>query len=106
MGLAYKKNVDDHRESVTFKMMDLLSKNGATVDYNDPYIPEIMPVREYKQFVGKKSVPLKNMNQYDLAIILADHSSYNYEAIVEQSKIVVDTRNACGKIKSDKIIKA
>jgi len=106
LGLAYKKNVDDHRESVTFKIMDLLSKNGATVDYNDPYIPEIMPVREYKQFVGKKSVPLENLNQYDLTIILTDHSSYNYEAIVEQSKIVVDTRNACAKIKSDKIIKA
>ena len=106
LGLAYKKNVDDHRESVTFKIMDLLSKNGATVDYNDPYIPEIMPVREYKQFVGKKSVPLENLNQYDLTIILTDHSSYNYEAIVEQSKIVVDTRNACAEIKSDKIIKA
>ncbi|MDC1123358.1 nucleotide sugar dehydrogenase [Nitrospinaceae bacterium] len=106
LGLAYKKNVDDHRESVTFKIMDLLSKNGANVEYNDPYIPEIMPVREYKQFVGKKSVPLENLNQYDLTIILTDHSSYNYEAIVKQSKIVVDTRNACGKIKSDKIIKA
>ena len=106
LGLAYKKNVDDHRESVTFKIMDLLSKNGANVEYNDPYIPEIMPVREYKQFVGKKSVPLENLNQYDLTIILTDHSSYNYEAIVEQSKIVVDTRNACAEIKSDKIIKA
>jgi UDP-N-acetyl-D-glucosamine dehydrogenase len=106
LGLAYKKNVDDHRESVTFKIMDLLSKNGATVDYNDPYIPEIMPVRKYKQFVGKKSVPLENLNQYDLTIILTDHSSYNYETIVEQSKIVVDTRNACSKIKSDKITKA
>ena len=106
LGLAYKKNVDDHRESVTFKIMDLLRQNGATVDYNDPYIPEIMPVREYKQFVGKKSVPLKNLSQYDLTIILTDHSSYDYEAIVEQSKIVVDTRNACGKIKSEKIIKA
>ena len=106
LGLAYKKNVDDHRESVTFKIMDLLMQNGATVDYNDPYIPEIMPVREYKQFVGKKSVPLENLSQYDLTIILTDHSSYDYEAIVEQSKIVVDTRNACGKIKSEKIIKA
>ena len=86
--------------------MDLLSKNGASVDYNDPYIPEIMPVREYKQFVGKKSVPLENLDQYDLAIILTDHSSYNYEAIVDKSRMVVDTRNACGKIKSDKIIKA
>jgi UDP-N-acetyl-D-glucosamine dehydrogenase len=106
LGLAYKKNVDDHRESVTFKIMDLLSENGASVDYNDPYIPEIMPVREYKQFVGKKSVPLENLDQYDLAIILTDHSSYDYEAIVERSKIVVDTRNACGQIKSPKIIKA
>jgi UDP-N-acetyl-D-glucosamine dehydrogenase len=106
LGLAYKKNVDDHRESVTFKIMDLLSINGADVVYNDPYIPEIMSVREYKQFVGKKSVPLENLNQYDLALILTDHSSYNYKAIVEQSKIVVDTRNACGKIKSNKIIKA
>ncbi|MBL79476.1 MAG: UDP-N-acetyl-D-glucosamine dehydrogenase [Nitrosomonadaceae bacterium] len=106
LGLAYKKNVDDHRESVTFKIMDLLSQNGATVDYNDPHIPEIMPVREYKQFIGKKSAPLENLGQYDLTIILTDHSSYDYEAIVEQSKIVVDTRNACGKIKSKKIIKA
>ena len=106
LGLAYKKNVDDHRESVTFKILDLLSKNGADVDYNDPYIPEIMPVREYKQFVGKKSVPLENLNRYDLTVILTDHSSYDFEAIVDQSNIVVDTRNACGKIKSDKIIKA
>jgi UDP-N-acetyl-D-glucosamine dehydrogenase len=106
LGLAYKKNVDDHRESVTFKIMDLLSKNGATVDYNDPYIPKIMPVREYKQFIGKKSVPLENINQYDLTVILTDHNSYNFETIVDQSNIIVDTRNSCGKIKSDKVIKA
>jgi UDP-N-acetyl-D-glucosamine dehydrogenase len=106
LGLAYKKNVDDHRESVTFKIMDLLSQNGASVDYNDPYIPEVMPVREYKQFVGKKSVPLKDINQYDLTVILTDHDSYDFEAIVNQSNIIVDTRNSCGKIKSDKIIKA
>lgn len=106
LGLAYKKNVDDHRESVTFKIMDLLNNNGATVDYNDPYIPKVMPVREYKQFVGKKSIPLENLSRYDLTVILTDHDSYDYETIVEQSNIVVDTRNACGKIISDKIIKA
>ena len=106
LGLAYKKNVDDHRESVTFKIMDLLSKNGAGVDYNDPHIPEIMSVREYKQFVGKKSVPLKNLNQYDLTVILTDHNTYDFESIVEESNMVVDTRNACSKIKSEKIIKA
>jgi UDP-N-acetyl-D-glucosamine dehydrogenase len=106
LGLAYKKNVDDHRESVTFKIMDLLSKNGASVDYNDPHISEIMPVREHKQFVGKKSSGLRNLGQYDLTVILTDHNVYDFESIVEQSNIVVDTRNACGKIKSDKIIKA
>ena len=65
-----------------------------------------MHVRENKQYDSKKTVPLKHQKKYDLTIILTDHSSYNYEAIVEQSKIVVDTRNACAKIKSDKIIKA
>ena len=106
LGLAYKKNIDDDRESVTFKIMELLTGKGAEVDYNDPYIPTIKPRRQYKQFVGKNSVPLENLSQYDLTVVLTDHTSYNYKAIVNQSKIVVDTRNSCGKIKSDKIIKA
>jgi UDP-N-acetyl-D-glucosamine dehydrogenase len=106
LGLAYKKNVDDHRESVTFKIMDDLNNNGAKVDYNDPYIPEIVNMREYKQFVGKKSTPLENLKEYDLTAILTDHTCYDYESIVNQSKIVIDTRNSCGNIKSSKIIKA
>jgi UDP-N-acetyl-D-glucosamine dehydrogenase len=106
LGLAYKKNVDDERESVTFKIMDLLEREQAKVDYNDPYIPEIKPTRKYKQFAGKKSIPLENMNQYDITVILTDHSDYDYDQIVKQSKIIMDTRNSCGKIKSDKIIKA
>ena len=106
LGLAYKKNVDDDRESVTFKVMEMLKQQGIKVDYNDPYIPVIKPRREYKQFVGKESVALENIKDYDLTVILTDHSTYDYEAIVNQSKIVVDTRNSCGKIKSNKIIKA
>jgi UDP-N-acetyl-D-glucosamine dehydrogenase len=106
LGLAYKKNVDDDRESVTFKVMELLTAKRAQVEYNDPYIPVIKPRREYKQFVGKKSVPLENINRYDMVVVLTDHSAYDYAKIVEQSKIVVDTRNACGKIESNKIIKA
>ena len=86
--------------------MELLTREGAQVDYNDPYIPAIKPRREYKQFVGKKSVTLENIDQYDIAVILTDHSTYDFEKIVEQSKVVVDTRNACGAIKSNKIIKA
>ena len=106
LGLAYKKNVDDTRESVTFKIMELLEAKGALTDYNDPFIPKIKPTRKYKQFVGKKSVPIDKVNQYDLTVILTDHTSYNFETIVNQSKVIVDTRNACGSIKSVKIIKA
>ena len=106
LGLAYKKNVDDDRESVTFKIMEMLEKQGAKTDYNDPYIPIIKPRREYKQFIGKESVALEQLNFYDLTIILTDHSTYDYGYIVKNSKLVVDTRNACANIKSEKIIKA
>jgi len=106
LGLAYKKNIDDTRESVTFKIMELLEEKEAVTDYNDPYIPQIKPTRKYKKFVGKKSVALKKINQYDCVVILTDHTSYDFKAIANQSKIIVDTRNACGNIKSNKVIKA
>ncbi len=106
LGLAYKKNVDDDRESTTFKIMELLDQHGASVEYNDPYIPIIKARREHNQYKGKKSVPLDTINAFDLVVILADHSCYSFEEIVKSSKLVIDTRNACGKIKSDKIIKA
>ena len=106
LGLAYKKNVDDDRESATFSIMDILTKKGAEVDYNDPYIPKIKARREHKQFVGKKSVSLDQINQYDITVVLTDHSAYDYKAIVEHSQLIVDTRNSCGNFKSDKIIKA
>ncbi len=106
LGLAYKKNVDDDRESVTFKIMEMLEKQGAKTDYNDPYISIIKPRREYKQFIGKKSISLEQLSSYDLTIILTDHSTYDYGYIVKNSKLVVDTRNACDNIKSEKIIKA
>jgi len=106
LGLAYKKNVDDARESVTFKIMEMLEQQGAKVDYNDPYIPTIKSRREYKQFIGKQSVALEKLSSYDLTIILTDHSVYDFVNIVKCSNQVLDTRNACGNIKSDKIIKA
>ena len=106
LGLAYKKNIDDTRESVTFKIMELLEEKEAVTDYNDPYIPQIKPTRKYKQFAGKKSVALKKINQYDCVVILTDHTSYDFKAIANESKVIVDTRNACGNIKSNKVIKA
>ena len=106
LGLAYKKNVDDARESVTFKIMEMLEQQGAKVDYNDPYIPIIKSRREYKQFIGKQSVTMDKLSSYDLTIILTDHSVYDFVDIVKCSNQVLDTRNACGNIKSNKIIKA
>ena len=106
LGLAYKKNVDDARESVTFKIMEMLEQQGAKVDYNDPYIPIIKSRREYKQFIGKQSVALEKLSSYDLTVILTDHSVYDFVDIVKCSNQILDTRNACGNIKSDKIIKA
>jgi UDP-N-acetyl-D-glucosamine dehydrogenase len=106
LGLAYKENVDDDRESVTFKIMEALEEQGAEVSYNDPYIPAIKSRREYRQFIGKQSIALDQLNTYDLTVILTDHSAYDYADIVKNSNLIVDTRNACGNIKSDKIIKA
>jgi len=106
LGLAYKKNVDDTRESVTFKIMELLEEKEAVTDYNDPYIPQIKPTRKYKQFAGKKSVALNKINQYDCVVFLTDHTSYDFKTIANESKVIVDTRNACGNIKSNKVIKA
>ncbi|MEC7641143.1 MAG: nucleotide sugar dehydrogenase [Nitrospinota bacterium] len=106
LGVAYKKNVDDDRESVSFKIMDMLTRTGATVEYNDPYIPVIGSKRDYPQFVGKKQVALDQLPGFDMTVILTDHSEYDYKKIVADSQLVVDTRNACRNIDSDKIIKA
>ena len=106
LGIAYKKDVDDSRESPSFKIMDMLNNAGALVDYHDPYFPEISPRREFTHFIGKKATPLENIVEYDVTVILTDHTIYNYDKIVKQSSIVVDTRNACKNIQSTKIIKA
>ena len=86
--------------------MDLLLQNGAKVEYNDLFIKTVGIKREYMHFNGKKSVPLENLDQFDLAVILTDHSDYDYTKIVNESNLVVDTRNACAKINSPKIVKA
>ncbi len=106
LGFAYKKNIDDDRESPSYKIMELLLQYGAEVEFHDPYIKSVGTKRKYPQFTGKKRVSLDTIGQFDITVILTDHSDYDYEAIVQQSRIVVDTRNACAAIKSDKIIKA
>ena len=99
LGVAYKKDVDDLRESPTLKIMQLLQGRGAHVEYNDPYFPQLHRMRHYN-YEGMKSVPLspQTLGAYDGVIIATDHSTYDYNAIVDSSKLVVDTRNATRRV--------
>jgi UDP-N-acetyl-D-glucosamine dehydrogenase len=99
LGVAYKKDVDDLRESPTLKIMQLLIEQGAKVEYNDPYFPEMMKLRHY-DYSGMKSVDLTpaNLATYDCVVVATDHSNYDYPAIVEAAQLVVDTRNATRRI--------
>ena len=100
LGVAYKKDVDDLRESPSLKLLELLTARGAKLDYNDPYFPSLFKMRHY-DFSNMRSVELTpdRLAGYDCVLIATDHSSYDYEAIVRHSKLVVDTRNATRKIK-------
>jgi UDP-N-acetyl-D-glucosamine dehydrogenase len=99
LGVAYKKDVDDMRESPSLKILELLTARGVKVDYNDPYFAEIPKLRHYN-FKGMKSVPIdaKMLASYDCVLIATDHTSYDYPAIVESAQLVVDTRNATRRI--------
>jgi UDP-N-acetyl-D-glucosamine dehydrogenase len=99
LGVAYKKDVDDLRESPSLKIIEQLTLRGAKVDYNDPHFPQIHKLRHYN-FEGMKSVPIdaKTLATYDCVLIATDHTSYDYPMIVESSQLVVDTRNATRRI--------
>ena len=105
LGVAYKKDVDDLRESPTLKIMQLLIEHGARVEYNDPYFPQLHKMRHY-DYSQMRSVELtpSNLGSFDCVVIATDHSSYDYQAIVEASPLVVDTRNATKGIASEKIV--
>jgi UDP-N-acetyl-D-glucosamine dehydrogenase len=100
LGVAYKKDVDDLRESPSLKLLELLTGRGANLDYNDPYFPALHKMRHY-DFSNKRSVELTpaNVAAYDCVLIATDHSSYDYDAIVNNAKLVVDTRNATRRVK-------
>jgi UDP-N-acetyl-D-glucosamine dehydrogenase len=106
--MSYKKNIDDLRESPSLKLMDILLDKGAIVDYNDPYIPELWETRKYR--FNNKSVELApdNLKSYDAVLVSTDHAFYDWEFVVENSKIVIDTRNATKNVVKgrDKILKA
>ena len=103
VGLAYKKNVDDTRESPAFVLIELLEARGATVDYFDPYVLSIPKTRKFAHLEGRKSIEWSSDNfiKYDAALICTDHDGLDYAKLVSKSHLVVDTRNVTGKIKVD-----
>ncbi|HEX9270786.1 MAG TPA: nucleotide sugar dehydrogenase [Candidatus Binatia bacterium] len=100
VGLAYKPNVDDERESPSYVLMDLLSERGATVEYHDPYIRMIKPTREHARFAGKKSVDWNagNIASFDLVLIATNHAQVNYQQLADWARCIVDTRNAMASV--------
>jgi UDP-N-acetyl-D-glucosamine dehydrogenase len=102
LGLAYKANVDDMRESPTFVLMDLLSNAGAEVAYHDPYIPVIRPTREHSHWAGMKSGrwDRKTISGFDVVLISTAHKSVDYGKLAQWAPLIVDTRNAMARIKT------
>jgi UDP-N-acetyl-D-glucosamine dehydrogenase len=99
LGLAYKKNVDDIRESPSLRLVEMIEERGAIVDYHDHYVPVLPKTREHSALAGRKSVSLDaaNVAGYDAVLIATDHDTVDYRALVAAAKIVVDSRNACAR---------
>lgn len=110
LGMAYKKDVDDHRESPSFELMDLLLERGADLSYSDPHIPELPAKRRYETLPSLKSVDLtaECLRAMDCVLIATDHSDFDYDFVVQHASLVVDTRNATKLVRAgrDKIWKA
>ncbi|MGE0482398.1 MAG: nucleotide sugar dehydrogenase [Phycisphaerae bacterium] len=110
LGLAYKKDVDDVRESPSVTLIELLQKKGAKVSYHDPFIPVAKPMREHN-LTHMKSVPLTaaNLKKYDCVLISTDHSTVDYELVVKNARLVVDSRNAINGVRgvpAGRVVKA
>jgi UDP-N-acetyl-D-glucosamine dehydrogenase len=103
LGVAYKKDIDDLRESPSLTIIELLQKQGAQVSYHDPYFPFIGRGRKYD--LQMKCAELKNLGEYDCVVIVTDHSDYDFQGIVQEAQLVVDTRNATRGMDSPKIVR-
>ena len=103
LGLAYKKDIDDLRESPSLTIIERLRELGAKVSYNDPYFPTVGHGRHYN--LNMTCTPLSDLNTYDAVLIVTDHSDYDYDWIVRESQLVIDSRNATKGIQSNKIVR-
>ena len=103
LGVAYKRDIDDLRESPSLTIIELLKKRGADVEYNDPFFASVGRGRKYA--LNMTNTPLDRIPEFDCVVIVTDHSQYDYSKIVEKAKLVVDTRNATKGIEADNIVR-
>ena len=103
LGVAYKKDIDDLRESPALTIIELLQKRGAHVAYNDPYFPRVGHGRHYA--LNMNCAPLDNLAEYDCVLIVTDHSSYDYPRIVREAQLVIDTRNATRGLDAKNVVR-
>ena len=108
LGAAYKKDIDDMRESPSLRLIELLEREGAEVDFNDPYVPKLYKMRKYDYTMESVELTAENLLSYDLVLLSTDHSDYDYQFIADNSKLILDTRNAFEKngVKADHIKKS
>jgi UDP-N-acetyl-D-glucosamine dehydrogenase len=104
LGLAYKRDIDDLRESPSLTLIELLRKRDAEVSYNDPFIQTVGRGRHYD--LNMQSVELEDLASYDCVLIATDHSDYDYERIVRESRLIVDTRNATARLDQTNVVRA
>jgi UDP-N-acetyl-D-glucosamine dehydrogenase len=110
LGISYKKNIDDTRESPSLILLELLEARGAHVEFCDPHVPEIPKTREHWQLAHRRSVDWsrESIEKFDIVLIATDHDAFDYNDLVTHAKLIVDTRNACGArgLRGERIVKA
>jgi UDP-N-acetyl-D-glucosamine dehydrogenase len=108
LGVSYKKNIDDKRESPSLKLIEIFENKNAVVDYSDPFIPNLTPSRKYNYNMQSVILTVENVSAYDLVLLSTDHDNFDYQFIAKHSKLIIDTRNAFERhgIKSAHIYKS
>ncbi|OGQ77438.1 MAG: UDP-N-acetyl-D-glucosamine dehydrogenase [Deltaproteobacteria bacterium RIFOXYA12_FULL_58_15] len=108
LGAAYKRDIDDMRESPSLRVIELLQETGAEVSYHDPYVPRLPKMRRYNLDMESVALNAKSLHSYDAVIIVTDHTNVDYEMVVANAPLIIDTRNATRNITTgrDKIVKA
>jgi UDP-N-acetyl-D-glucosamine dehydrogenase len=99
LGVAYKRDLDDDRESPAFKLMELLARKQAEFTYHDPFVPALRPGRRYNFQLSSAPLTPETLAAADAVLIATDHSGFDYEMIVRHSRLIVDTRNATRNVR-------